>query len=168
MDNNGFGLMHVWAQGDWVTRCVFAALVLMSVASWIVIVIKALGVVRAKGHAARVEGFWHSSDMAEGLSKLSDQFVIQFGHGRQVVRLPGLFRLLSGFLRPADLRIVRQHRLKLRNNRHKLHTDSKLLQCIKLNADIVFAPYGKVIPLFVRHRINPADMERAARAAPRI
>ena len=70
MDNNGFGLMHVWAQGDWVTRCVFAALVLMSVASWIVIVIKALGVVRAKGQAARVEGFWHSSDMAEGLSKL--------------------------------------------------------------------------------------------------
>lgn len=49
MDNNGFGLMHVWTQGDWVTRCVFAALVLMSVASWIVIVIKALGVVRAKG-----------------------------------------------------------------------------------------------------------------------
>ena len=70
MDNNGFGLMHVWAQGDWVTRCVFAALVLMSVASWIVIVIKALGVVRAKGQAARVEGFWPSSDMAEGLSKL--------------------------------------------------------------------------------------------------
>ena len=51
MDNNGFGLMHVWAQGDWVTRCVFAALVLMSVASWIVIVIKALDIIKFKKHA---------------------------------------------------------------------------------------------------------------------
>ena len=68
--NNEFGLLHVWAQGDWVTRSVFAALLLMSLASWIVILLKALGVVQAKRQAARVEGFWHSSDMAEGLSKL--------------------------------------------------------------------------------------------------
>ncbi len=70
--SNQFGLLHVWSQGDWVTRGVFAALILMSLASWIVIAIKALDVVRAKRQAARVEGFWHSSDMAEGLSKLGD------------------------------------------------------------------------------------------------
>ena len=68
--NNAFGLLHVWAQGDWVTRGVFAALILMSLASWIVIVVKALDVVRARRQAASVEGFWHSADMAEGLSKL--------------------------------------------------------------------------------------------------
>ena len=68
--NNPFGLLHVWTQGDWVTRSVFATLLLMSLASWIVILLKALGVVQAKRQAARVEGFWHSSDMAEGLSKL--------------------------------------------------------------------------------------------------
>ena len=70
--NSQFGLMHVWAQGDWVTRCVFSALVLMSLASWIVILIKALDVVRSKRQAAQVEGFWQSSDMAEGLTKLGD------------------------------------------------------------------------------------------------
>ncbi len=70
--NSQFGLTHVWTQGDWVTRTVFAALVLMSLASWIVILIKALDVVRSKRQAARVEGFWHSSDMAEGLNKLGD------------------------------------------------------------------------------------------------
>ena len=70
--NNEFGLLHVWAQGDWVTRSVFAALLLMSLASWIVILMKALGVVQAKRQAARVEGFWHSADMAEGLAKLGD------------------------------------------------------------------------------------------------
>ena len=70
--NNEFGLLHVWAQGDWVTRSVFAALLLMSLASWIVILMKAVGVVQAKRQAARVEGFWHSADMAEGLAKLGD------------------------------------------------------------------------------------------------
>lgn len=70
--NGEFGLMHVWTQGDWVTRSVFAALLLMSLASWMVILIKALDVVRAKRQAARVESFWHSADMAEGLAKLGD------------------------------------------------------------------------------------------------
>ncbi|MFD1711927.1 MotA/TolQ/ExbB proton channel family protein [Ottowia sp. GY511] len=70
--NSQFGLTHVWAQGDWVTRSVFAALVLMSLASWVVILIKALDVMRAKRQAARVESFWHSADMAEGLNKLGD------------------------------------------------------------------------------------------------
>ena len=70
--NNEFGLLHVWAQGDWVTRSEFAALLLMSLASWIVILMKALGVVQTKRQAARVEGFWHSADMAEGLAKLGD------------------------------------------------------------------------------------------------
>ena len=70
---NTFGLIHVWTQGDWVTRSVFAALILMSLASWIVILVKALDVLRAKRQAAQIEGFWHSADMAEGLSKLTPQ-----------------------------------------------------------------------------------------------
>ena len=69
--NSQLGLLHVWAQGDWVTRCVFAALVLMSIASWIVILLKGMAVMGAKRQAAQVEGFWYSSDVAEGLSKLT-------------------------------------------------------------------------------------------------
>lgn len=65
-----FGLFHVWSQGDWITRAVFIALVCMSLVSWIVILIKALDVVRAKRLAAKVESFWHSTDMAEGMNKL--------------------------------------------------------------------------------------------------
>ena len=70
--NTSQGIFHVWTQGDWVTRSVFAALILMSVASWVVILIKALAVMQAKRQAARVESFWHSADMAEGLAKLGD------------------------------------------------------------------------------------------------
>jgi biopolymer transport protein ExbB len=76
--NTEFGLLHVWTQGDWVTRTVFMALLLMSLASWVVILVKALDVMRAKRQAARVEGFWHASDMAEGLSKLGNGEVNPF------------------------------------------------------------------------------------------
>ncbi|HEX5389028.1 MAG TPA: MotA/TolQ/ExbB proton channel family protein, partial [Burkholderiaceae bacterium] len=36
------GLAHVWNEGDWVTRSVALLLLGMSLASWMVIVIKAL------------------------------------------------------------------------------------------------------------------------------
>lgn len=62
--------MHVWTQGDWVTRSVLVALVVMSLLSWTVILLKALDVVRARRLAARVEPFWHSADLAEGMSRL--------------------------------------------------------------------------------------------------
>ena len=68
--NSQFGLFHVWSQGDWVTRAVFIALIGMSLLSWIVILIKALDVMRAKRLASKVESFWHSTDMAEGLNRL--------------------------------------------------------------------------------------------------
>jgi biopolymer transport protein ExbB len=70
--NTELGVLHIWTQGDWVTRCVFVLLVLMSFASWTVILAKTLGVVGAKRQAAKVENFWHSGDIADGLSRLGN------------------------------------------------------------------------------------------------
>jgi len=44
--NSQFGLMNVWHQGDFVTKAVALLLIGMSLASWIVIIIKALDVIR--------------------------------------------------------------------------------------------------------------------------
>ena len=65
-----FGLAHVWAQGDWIIRGVALTLLGMSVLSWVVIIVKALGLRRQRAHALKVESFWHSQDVAEGLRKL--------------------------------------------------------------------------------------------------
>jgi biopolymer transport protein ExbB len=73
MNNNDFGLMHVWAQGDWVTRAVALLLLGMSIASWMVIIIKALDLRRFLAQARRIESFWHASDFADGLSKLGSE-----------------------------------------------------------------------------------------------
>ena len=65
-----FGLAHVWAQGDWIIRGVALTLLGMSVLSWVVIIVKTLGLRRQRAHALKVESFWHSQDVAEGLRKL--------------------------------------------------------------------------------------------------
>ena len=69
--NSQFGLMSVWTQGDWVTKGVAILLLVMSLASWIVILIKTLDLLKYKKLARSAEDFWHSEDFAAGLSKLS-------------------------------------------------------------------------------------------------
>jgi len=68
--NTEFGLVHLWNQGDIVTKGVALLLLGMSLASWMVIIIKALDLRRHASQARRIESFWHAADFADGLSKL--------------------------------------------------------------------------------------------------
>ncbi len=64
------GILNFWQQGDVITHIVALLLVGMSVLSWVVIVMKALDIVRLKRMAHHVESFWHSSNLNEGLAAL--------------------------------------------------------------------------------------------------
>ena len=68
-----FGLAHLWELGDGVTRSVVILLLMMSVLSWLVILLKAMDLLRMKRLARRAESFWHSADFAEGLNNLGTQ-----------------------------------------------------------------------------------------------
>ena len=65
-----FGISNLWSQGDFVTKFVASLLLLMSLASWIVIALKAIDIVKYKRLARRSADFWHSEDFATGLEKL--------------------------------------------------------------------------------------------------
>ena len=65
-----FGLANVWAQGDLVTKSVALLLLTMSLASWMVIIVKTLDLIKFKRIAKGAEEFWHSEDFAAGLTKL--------------------------------------------------------------------------------------------------
>ncbi len=65
-----FGIVNVWTQGDLVTKGVAVLLLLMSLASWIVMALKALDIIRYKKQARNAADFWHSVDFAAGLEKL--------------------------------------------------------------------------------------------------
>ncbi len=71
--NSQFGLTHVWTQGDWVTRTTAIILLAMSLASWFVMVMKALDLMRLRKLAAQVEAFWHSPDFEHGLKALTPE-----------------------------------------------------------------------------------------------
>jgi biopolymer transport protein ExbB len=65
-----FGLANLWAQGDIVTRAVAVLLLVMSLATWIVIVAKALDLRKCSAQARDAERFWYAADFADGLAKL--------------------------------------------------------------------------------------------------
>ncbi|HEV3426655.1 MAG TPA: MotA/TolQ/ExbB proton channel family protein [Paraburkholderia sp.] len=68
-----YGIAHVWAQGDFVTRGIALALFIMSVLSWCVIVVKGWNVARLKRLTKNAEQqFWHSDDLADGVKKLGN------------------------------------------------------------------------------------------------
>ena len=64
------GILNFWQQGDVITHIVALLLIGMSVLSWVVIVMKALDIVRLKRMAHNIESFWHSSQLSEGLVAL--------------------------------------------------------------------------------------------------
>lgn len=68
--NSQLGLLNLWTQGDWVTKAVALTLLVMSLASWTVIVIKAINLFHFKRLAGRADAFWHSEDLAAGLTQL--------------------------------------------------------------------------------------------------
>src|SRR5262245_26345312 len=64
------GLINLWNTGDIVTRGTAILLLVMSLSSWLVIIIKALDLRRYAVQARHTESFWHSADFADGLNKL--------------------------------------------------------------------------------------------------
>lgn len=68
-----FGLAHVWSQGDWVTRAVAVILLGMSLASWLVILIKVLDLRTHRQQAQGSEAFWHATDFEDGLRQLGTE-----------------------------------------------------------------------------------------------
>ena len=68
--NSQFGLINLWTQGDLITKGVAVLLLGMSLATWMVIIIKALDLRKFAAQARLTESFWHATDFADGLNKL--------------------------------------------------------------------------------------------------
>lgn len=66
-----FGISGAWAQADTVLRSIAIILMIMSVMSWSVLVVKSLQLLRMRGmrHRARTQ-FWHASNFQQGIEAL--------------------------------------------------------------------------------------------------
>jgi biopolymer transport protein ExbB len=71
MQDNPYGIAALWAQGDFIIKAVAVMLLLMSVASWSVILIRAISLWRLKRISRASNDFWHAHSFTEGLRILS-------------------------------------------------------------------------------------------------
>lgn len=68
-----FGLAHLWAQSDIIIKLVALTLVLMSITSWYLILVRSARQLRARGFEGAVESFWNASSLDDGLKRLSNR-----------------------------------------------------------------------------------------------
>ncbi|TAH47792.1 MAG: MotA/TolQ/ExbB proton channel family protein [Betaproteobacteria bacterium] len=68
-----FGLAHLWAQSDLVIRAVALLLLVMSVTSWYLILLRVARQIRARSFDGAVEAFWSAPDLGQGLARLAQQ-----------------------------------------------------------------------------------------------
>ena len=71
MNENTFSIGQIWAQGDGVSHAVAIILVVMSLASWSVILVKAWGLMQLRRMSAGAKKFWHTTSFDEGMAALS-------------------------------------------------------------------------------------------------
>jgi biopolymer transport protein ExbB len=71
--NIDHGLMNVWIEGDAIIRAVALLLLAMSLASWLVIVVKTLNLLSARKQAQRIDAFWHSANIHDAIKTLGDE-----------------------------------------------------------------------------------------------
>jgi biopolymer transport protein ExbB len=68
--NSPYGISSIWLQGDAVIKSVAMILLLMSIASWCVIVLSAWRLVRLRKPNHSLTDFWHAQSFSEGLTVL--------------------------------------------------------------------------------------------------
>jgi len=73
MESNPYSVENLWQQGDPVIKGVAILLLIMSIASWTVIVLRAVGLVKLRRIARSAPAFWHTHSFDEGLNTLGDK-----------------------------------------------------------------------------------------------
>ncbi len=76
---NPYGLGAIWTQGDWVAKLCLLLLIVMSIASWAVIVRKFLELRKTEAHIQQaMQSFDNIATVGENLGKLSDDSPLKF------------------------------------------------------------------------------------------
>lgn len=68
--NSPYGIASVWAQGDVVIKFVAVVLMIMSIASWVVIILRSWDLFKLRSATFNLREFWHAQSFAAGLQVL--------------------------------------------------------------------------------------------------
>lgn len=68
--NTPYNIHTLITQGDWMIQLIAALLLIMSIASWTIMITRGLQLLRIKKHAKKIDHFWHAHSFQEGLEQL--------------------------------------------------------------------------------------------------
>jgi biopolymer transport protein ExbB len=118
-----YGLENVWQQGDFVTRAILVALLLMSLLSWTVIVLKLWNVMRLRRIARATErAFWHAGNLEAGLHRLGNDDSPYSGNVLLALALSGK-------------EAVEHHQVTQSNLQHSMDISDWVTRCLKDTMD---------------------------------
>jgi biopolymer transport protein ExbB len=68
---SNFGIAHLWHQGDAVTHIVALILLIMSIGSWFIIIIRVISLYQVKPLVKEIAQFWKKTSWQDGLNSFS-------------------------------------------------------------------------------------------------
>jgi len=68
---SNFGIAHLWHQGDAVTHIVALILLIMSIVSWFIIIIRVINLYQVKPLVKEIAQFWKKTSWQDGLNSFS-------------------------------------------------------------------------------------------------
>jgi len=71
MNASNFGIAHLWHQGDAVTHIVALILLVMSIGSWFIIIIRVINLYQVKPLVKEIAQFWKKTSWQDGLNSFS-------------------------------------------------------------------------------------------------
>ena len=71
MNTSNFGIAHLWHQGDAVTHIVALILLVMSIGSWFIIIIRVINLYQVKPLVKEIAQFWKKTSWQDGLNSFS-------------------------------------------------------------------------------------------------
>jgi len=72
METNPYSIESLWHQGDMVIKAVAVMLLVMSVLSWCIILLRAWGLLSLRGALKSSQDFWHAHSIGEGMHMLGN------------------------------------------------------------------------------------------------
>lgn len=71
--NSNFSLQSIWSQGDAISNTVALLLIIMSIITWTVIIMKTIGLFQQNNLRKRVQKFWHAKNIEEGIELIGKE-----------------------------------------------------------------------------------------------
>ena len=119
MINTNFGLENIWQQGDSLTRFLLIVLLLMSVSTWSIFLIKLYGLKKMLTQAILVPEFWKHQHITQANQIWS----------RELFFNP--FKQISMLVQDLQLRLNQSGESKMFNNKDPLWNEQKIWQCLE-------------------------------------